>query len=65
MRPIDARVQGSNDGIPFVGTYALVTPTRLALTLSITYAAGGPRLTVTDGTRSYSFALAPNGTTTE
>jgi hypothetical protein len=65
MRPIDARVQGSNDGIPFVGTYAIVTPARQALTLSITYGANGPELILTDGNHSYSFGLTPGGTPTE
>ena len=66
LRPVDARLQGWSTGIPFVGTFAIITPNRLALSLSVTYGATGPRMTLTDGTHSYSFGISPNdGTPTE
>ena len=61
MRSIDARMQSANAGIPFIGTYAIVTPEMRALTLSIADDSNGARMTLTDGNRSYSFGLSTNG----
>ena len=65
LRPVDARLQSSTGGVPFVGTFAVITPTKLALTLSLTYSATGARMTLSDGTHAYSFGISPNGGTTE
>ena len=63
MRPVDARLQSISTGVPFIGTFSILTPEKLALKLSVAYGATGPRMTLTDGTHSYSFGLSPNGGT--
>lgn len=66
LRPVDAKLQSLSTGIPFVGTFTIITPNRLTLSLSVTYGATGPRMTLSDGTHSYSFGISPNdGTPTE
>jgi len=64
MRPIDARLQDATTQLPFVGSFAVVTPERRALTFSVLYDSNGARLVLTDGTRSYSFN-SPSGAPTE
>jgi hypothetical protein len=63
LRPVDATLH-SADGVPFVGTVAVVTPERRAVTLTVHTGATGARITLTDGDRTHSFGLSPNGGTT-